>query len=120
MAYSESDKGRCRSCGFLAKQSARPLPDSPNKSYYPVSAQERTSTIELPEIRNYVLGNVPTVLACAKEVESLHEEVQAVGDDIMAVADKDRHCPEWSLYVPGLSPEQHLQKDFSKGSSEKF
>lgn len=111
-----TDKGKCQSCGYLSKQSAQPLPGSPNTSYFPVSARERHTQIELQNIRDYVLGEVPTILACIKDIEPLEAEVRVElnnGSDkesaIMAVVAKDRRCRDWTEYIPGIEPQEHLR-----------
>jgi hypothetical protein len=110
-------EGCCGTCGWLAK---RVKPDSPGgpRSYEP-SLEVDPLHREKPKLDfNLVPGETNAwkagELACFRHVADLPEEIRtahwAHGGDLAAeeVVWKDRHCPCWSPYEPGIPPREHL------------
>jgi len=113
MQYTEDLKGRCVSCGFLAKHT---LPGSAPETYFEVEMAEREAGAVFSH--NIVFqGPERTTLACFRnaavlgpEVESALKSDESAGRQAAAqqVILKDRGCAYWFPYQPGLDPKEHL------------
>jgi len=112
--YSEQFRGRCVSCGFLAKHG---MPGSGPRTYFEVEMAERESGAVFAHVLDAFKGPVPTSPACFRNVTALGREVISVRESdsvegnlaaARAIILKDRQCPRWFPYQPGLDPREHL------------
>ena len=103
----ETLKGRCISCGFLAKHAAPGYVEAElyereiGKVFeHAVEGSERVITSPICFLGAFALG------------QEVKEEQQAGGktkeEAARIVLLKDRTCPQWFRYQPGLPPQQHL------------
>lgn len=124
MEYTEEEKGRCRSCGFLSKHST--YRRSPVPRFYEIEKHERETTehdvlFRYPaDLASRVL-EIPTELVCfvhaadlgaplrhmnALTAENWPERLR-IGQEII---NRDRQCPAWYPYDPGCSPREHPEE----------
>lgn len=110
----ETLRGRCVSCGFLAKHG--PAGEGLS-TYFEVELWERASGKVFSHTPDSVRGPVHTIPICFRSASGLGEEViaecqlpdvKAKQEAAQTVFLKDRDCDQWFQYVPGLSPQQHL------------
>jgi hypothetical protein len=105
-------KGACVSCGFFAKHAA---PGKGASTYFEAELQERAKG-QVFEHTPDGLKAVVTAPICFRSAfplaQELIEEQQAGGktkeEAARKVLFKNRACPLWFQYQPGLSPQQHL------------
>jgi len=115
--YAESDKGKCLTCGFLAKHSEhgnRHAPLSPK--YHEIEMDDRKRGQCFQE----TLGRTesfPTEPACFVWAFPLMQEVAIVSHAVpdrnkaaSTVLSLERQCPDWFRYTPGLSPQEHFHR----------
>ena len=108
--YPDSDKGRCRSCGFLSKHS-QSVSGLPSPRFYEMEHVERTDP-GLMRIHTVGYGiRADTEPMCFLGKINLEEVLQTKGtaklvEAIMA----DRKCDGWYPYMPGLSPREHYEE----------
>ena len=114
--YLEEDRGRCVSCGFLAK---RVMPTgSSTPMFYEfdeVGRQLGKGFIEEPW--HSPETKIVTVPACIRGAANLLGECGAehasgadLDDSTKRVINRDRNCPKWYPYTPGLDPVRHLEE----------
>jgi len=103
--------GRCVTCGFLGKHAQ---PGSAPVTHFEVELSERWEG-KLFEHRLEFIGPVATVPICFRGAYALGREALEAGAGIQerlesakALALKDRECPKWFPYAPGLDPKEHL------------
>jgi hypothetical protein len=105
-------KGRCISCGFLAKRSIDPTP-----SYYEIEQSER-DTGHVWQHHGAETGiYIQTEPECFRHVASIRGEIQQIPDNnadksaaAKRVFSKDRECEYWYPYTLGLTPKEHLEE----------
>ncbi len=110
--YKEGAKGRCASCGFLARHS------SLDPSRYEEYSRETRVLGDLWRIHASDIATEPVCIrgelnlrdSIIKEAEAIPAEL----DDAWEVATRnilqeDRDCPKWFVYQPSLTPAMHLQ-----------
>lgn len=113
--YPAGDRGRCTTCGFLAKHRS-------GGPWHEVGHEDRESG------RNFYKapgGSINTAPACLRHAANLEEEHQrnwatrkVAGDNspdaefaaVRAVIGADRHCSEWYPYTAGFSPKEHWEE----------
>jgi hypothetical protein len=104
-------KGSCDTCAWLAK-SVAPGGTNPQPMFAVFDETEQY-------FRDHPKGNFDFVpanynaqkvghLTCFRRVADLPKEVDEQGGSWAAVIWKDRKCPKWSKYEPGLSPREYL------------
>ena len=112
MDYPDSEKGRCRSCGFLSRlRRGRPFS---SQRYYEASEEDRK------EGELYSQQNTEAEIACYRRTYPLNREVGqefrppsgplSLEDAILTVIGKDRKCPTWVAYTPDFGPKEHLEE----------
>lgn len=114
MDNSTDAKVQCGSCGFLAKFDL--TYSGPPPYIYEFPNKDRESGLISPirlEAAREIYGfaqcyvNADDILGeCQKEVQSGSEYQHR-----RQVFAKDRDCPRWHQYTPGLSPQQHLEEE---------
>jgi hypothetical protein len=110
MAKTE-DEGRCDTCGFLAM-----------RFYHDAGLHEATQEFRelgLDTNAEAAITRLPFCIVQAarldKEIEAHHKSTQAPNmslgaPSIMAILQKkDRECREWTEWIPGFSPKEHLE-----------
>jgi len=127
--YGEQDKGKCLTCGFLAKHtSVAPGHYAPSPRYYEIEVDERQRgacfyyhiepgrplTTEPACIKHAaILSN-----ELASELERLRTEAYTLEAKSQAtrenaafnvVSNDQRSCKHWYPYWPGFSPKEHLE-----------
>lgn len=124
MEYSEAEKGRCRSCGFLSKHST--YRRSPAPRFYEIERRER-ETINHEELFRYPIDVAARVLevyveiVCFVHAADLNAPLREIGPIqdqnwpervriAREIIDFDRRCPAWYPYDPGFSPREHYEK----------
>lgn len=121
MQTNEGERGRCLTCGFLAKRTAVQDGSKSLPIYHEISRTERESGVELragyvrPLGDAFALGGVgvSVKLACIRGAAELSRETP--NEALRRV----RHCGSWYPYMPGFSPQQHLQ-DFRMQELERL
>jgi hypothetical protein len=109
MALPEEQKGRCISCGFLAKRPSAQRVMPPD--YYEVSLEERQQGQMFLHIPDTFTGQISTDPACLRRAADLAQEMSGTTNTAAAtVLGKDRHCDKWHAYTPGLNPKEHLEE----------
>lgn len=110
----ETLRGRCVSCGFLAKHA---VPGEGLSTYFEVESSERASGEVFSHTPDSVRGPVPTMPICFRSAFALGQEVidehqvrdmKGKKEAAQRVFLRDRNCDQWFQYTPGLSPQQHL------------
>ncbi len=115
MPYHEAEKGKCRTCGFLAKH-ATVDSHGPRPSYYEVGLDERESGKTWSYKPDLKAGPLSTEPACFRLVADLRTEaqelIQSLGWDGAAkeVVNKPRGCEHWYPYLVGFSPKEHMEE----------
>ena len=106
--------GKCASCGFLSRSITidsvvviHEIPWLARDGAIPHEAVKPGEDLEQPYVECFL--HVISILS-----ETMREE-KAAGDSNWAAAEqrvfwKERNCPEWFGYSPGLSPERHLER----------
>src|SRR5713226_905758 len=99
----ENPRGRCVSCGFLAKRAKRQGYGRPHAGYHEVEQVDRENPLASFD---FVPGDTNAVqkgeLACYRNAADLPSEIrndQAAREAIR----KHRSCIRWKTYEPGLS-----------------
>ena len=103
----EISKGRCVTCGFFAKHAA--------PGYFEVELYERAEGRVFEHVADG-LEVVVTAPICFRLAFPLGQEVieerqlggRTKEEAAQKVLFKDRACPLWFQYQPGLSPQSHL------------
>ncbi len=108
-------RGRCVSCGFLAKHRDR---------WHEATEEERETGTLLQGGAGWE-HEINTVPACFVRAADLPAEYQAglrtpaesleSGDTVLRratlnIVTRDRGCPQWYPYSPGFSPKEHLEE----------
>jgi len=114
--YSESDKGKCISCGYLAKHCVGPILNMPTPRFYEIDPLDRK---EGDDYRIFFRHDrIPTDVVCfvhaADLVDGLRdftnekdeERVEKLNQALEAL-NRDRKCPKWCLHMPGFDPMDH-------------
>lgn len=125
MLYAQSERGRCRSCGFLAKHPVAGT-SLPTPRFYEIERYERklgTTYVQLfmhrPDMAAH--GYVQVELACFVEIDDLMADIRDIpatnadfqGQRVDAAVDaiaKERRCSAWYPYSAGFSPIQHYEE----------
>jgi hypothetical protein len=111
-----ANKGRCGTCGFLGKR-VIPNESTGQRSHLGFFEAEQTDRDKPAQLIKLVPGESnawqDAHLVCFRYAADLPKEIAEIaslGDDVAArdVVWKDRHCPLWCAYEPGLSPRDHL------------
>ena len=120
-----SEKGRCISCGFFAQQVTEftgSIPDDmwklPPEQYREVEMGHRQDgTFQGPwprgaTSRGAALSLVPV---CFRRHFDLNDEINKESlpnrhEEVLAVTQKDRKCPKWYPYTPGLGPKESYER----------
>lgn len=126
MEYADEEKGRCRSCGFLAKHSL--FARSPRPRFHEIEAGERRSANHVsiftyPATVGTRMLNVEAEVVCFVHEYDLMEELPNVSrgelkdatelqraEVAVEVIAKDRHCQAWYPYTPGFGPSEHYEE----------
>ena len=110
--YKEGAKGRCATCGFLARHS------SLDPSRYEEYSRETRILGDLWRIHSSDIATEPVCIRGELNIrDSIIKEAEAIPaelDDAWEVATlnilrEDRDCLKWSVYQPSLTPAMHLQ-----------
>jgi hypothetical protein len=114
--YKEDEKGKCRSCGFLAKHGL-PGMNLPSPRFFEVDPLERRAVF-FTHLFNHSLiyrNSFKTELVCfvgradlMAELACLLEESEAIMLNARALLDRDRQCKGWYPFTPGFDPSEHL------------
>jgi hypothetical protein len=123
--YIEAEKGRCLSCGFLAKHPKTSYGALPAERYYEIEPFERTSGNHT-QIFRYRPDFASSHIFQTERVCFVHEADLMLGipgedtdsdqlrqtrrDLAIETIAFDRHCPAWYPYRPGFSPRGHYQQ----------
>jgi F0F1-type ATP synthase membrane subunit c/vacuolar-type H+-ATPase subunit K len=115
--YPESERHRCRSCGFLAKKrdlwhevtdEERDLGDlhgSTGRSY------EQEINLRPACFRHaFGLGQEWKDAVAAAEADIRWPALPAVFRAGRTILDRDRECQKWCPYTPGFSPKDHFEE----------
>jgi hypothetical protein len=123
--YSETERGRCVSCGFLSKHPKTSYGGLPAERYYEIEPFERISGNHtqifryMPDLASRQV--LQTELVCFVNEADLMvgipgdeedtDEIRQVRRDLaIAAIDFDRHCSAWYPYRPGFGPRGHYQQ----------
>lgn len=118
-------RGRCIGCGFLAKHAA---PGFVSETYFEVEMIERERGDPFFHPVEGLDEPVPTLPVCFRLEVALGREVisarksntlegrQAAAKEIFL---KDRQCPSWFRYQPGLGPREHLMGKAMQDAEER-
>lgn len=126
MDYPEAEKGKCQTCGLLAKNPTPKYAALPTLGYYEIDPYTRAqgSHSHLFKVRPDLAGRqiCETDVVCFINVADLMDGVRDIPDDgrletaeqrrtlILAAIAADRHCASWYPHTPGFSPRGHYQQ----------
>ena len=118
-SYPDTEIGRCRSCGFLAKHQKKFGEYVPGSVYFELNWDERqegnahqgaafTQWIQTEPSAQLAQGSIPTKMVCL--VRAAPFEVDGDIQAARAELNQDRGCLSWFAYRPGRTPVQHLDE----------
>lgn len=116
MEYPQEERGRCRTCGFLARLRYSTPFSSPR---YVEAGEEDRATGELYSQHDADGRPVRAEIACYRRAFALNQEVgqefqrpggATLPEAVLAVIGKDRRCPFWIAYTPDFGPKEHLEE----------
>lgn len=117
--YPAAEHGRCATCGFYGQAVASPVSE-PAPGLQEISGPYRKAG-RMPATNRF------SGPACLREAADLYEEVKQAADarspappevvfiprdpeTLLAITGRDRRCPDWYGYQPGLDPKEHLDQ----------
>jgi len=127
--YPETERGRCSTCGFLARPENYDWAEVPHMvrrdRAYDLAGSPSDTTIQTPLSPNpflrpvCLLGerNLPgewnaAAKAAVEELPPGNPQLAEVRGRTAGtrIYGADRHCPVWYPYSPGFSPKEHLEQ----------
>ena len=116
MEYPEEEKGRCRSCGFVAKHQRKFMYRIPGRTYFLVEDDERFPGAGQGDVFTYMFdpdkgregGTALTELVCF--VRAADFALTKGVEEARAILNEDRKCLDWYPFRPGLDPYEHLEE----------
>ena len=111
--YPEADQGKCRSCGFLSKHAKKPSVPAPR--FYEAEHSERITVNAFIRhsigYREWVETEPMCFVGEINLVQLSNADTQEETEDrLEAEINRDRKCPRWYAYMPGLSPIEHYDQ----------
>jgi hypothetical protein len=109
----DPDRGKCKSCGFLAKRTHSGFGHPPSADYE-ATPDERRLTVHF-FTRWEENGRQRTVdFACFRHMANLAAEYRRDSESdrttaAMVAIEKERNCKGWYPYKPGFSPTRHYE-----------
>ena len=119
-------EGCCGTCGYLSRRAKITQVGGPRdyRSYTEVEPHERDEPRgDLQFVPHGTNSKIQGEFACYRHHADLAKEIRddSSADTVKAgeaVIWKDRHCPRWSKYEPGIAPSDQLQEAKARAFEE--
>jgi hypothetical protein len=122
--YPPSEEGRCRSCGFLANRAMFAFDTPWGEEFFEIGQQARRTghapTYGVPGRRTgsglsaeeFSEKAIMLEHVCYRGVADFQAELRRTRakHKWKVIFDRDRHCPKWFPYSPGVTPKIHMDK----------